>query len=641
MSRRLVVAAAVIACAPLLTCGGDQLLLPGDTRPAELLIMMGNYQTGARGQALAESLVVQVVNSRGHPIEGQDVAFVVQTGEGGRLEPDTVSTDALGRAWTWWTLGTSIGLQTVEVHVIGDEALAVTFTASAASARPAQLVAVSGDQQAAPAGTPLSDPLVVQATDSRGDPVAGLLVSWTANGGGTVSAATGATGTDGRASVERMLGPASGTQTTVASASAASGSPVTFTATATVGRLGQLTIVTQPSGTALIGVVLPQQPRIQLRDPAGNPRALAGVAITASIASGLPATLTGQLTRSTDASGLASFADLALSGPAGGYRLRFSGADLAEVVSSAISLTTGEPSRARSSLDAEPEAATVLIATSRVSVTVRNSAGSLIGGATVMPASNRSGAYFIPISASTGEDGVASFNFTASIAGAHVISAQVQGVEIDQRDTIIVSKLGTSTTITSDIPDPSLALSAIPVNVSVTATAGVTPAGTVSVSDGEVSCITSAPTGSCQLLPRSAGSKSLTANYQGSGTFDPSIGTETHRVDSIPTVTDGLQSNSPIANPGVTIRFVARVTSAVGGLPPPPVGNSVTFARNACAGPSSVPIGEPQPLSSAGWASIQVKLPPGLHVIFACYNGSPSHATSAADPITQLVRARF
>jgi hypothetical protein len=257
-------------------------------------------------------------------------------------------------------------------------------------------------------------------------------------------------------------------------------------------------------------------------------------------------------------------------------------------------------------------------------------------------ASNRSGAQFVPPSVSTGEDGVATFTFTASTSGAHVISARAQGVEIEQRDTITVSKLATSTVITSDIPDPSLALSAIPISVLVNATPGVTPAGSVSVSDGEVSCTTTAPTGTCQLLPRSAGIKLLVARYQGSTTFDPSSGTETHRVDSIPTVTDALESDHPFVNLGSTIVLRARVSAAVGGLPPPPVGSTVTFARNACAGPLMAPIGTPQPLSSTGWAVLRTdELPGGVHVIFACYNGSPSHATSAADPITQLVRQRF
>jgi hypothetical protein len=299
-------------------------------------------------------------------------------------------------------------------------------------------------------------------------------------------------------------------------------------------------------------------------------------------------------------------------------------------------------SSTRSELDAEPEAVAVLIGTSRVTVTVRDGAGNPIGGASVVPASSRSGAQFSPGTATTGEDGVAAFDFTASSFGAHVISARAKGVQIEPTDTVAVSRLPTSTTITSDVPDPSLALAAIPVSVSVSGPAGVTPAGSVSVSDGEVSCTTTAPSGTCQLVPRSAGSKLFTASYQGTATFEPSNGTANHRVDSIPTVTDALQSDSPIPQEGATITFMARVSVAVGGLPPAPPGSTVTFARNACTGPAKVLIETPQPLSSTGWASVQTsRLPGGIHVIFACYDGSPSHATSGADPITQVVRPRF
>src|SRR5688572_29887192 len=85
MPRRPVVAAAVVACTVAVACNGNELLLPGDTRPVDLAIVNGNFQTGGMGLPLGKLLVVQVINSRGQPIEGQNVAFVVATGEG-RLE---------------------------------------------------------------------------------------------------------------------------------------------------------------------------------------------------------------------------------------------------------------------------------------------------------------------------------------------------------------------------------------------------------------------------------------------------------------------------------------------------------------------------------------------------------------------------
>ncbi|HEX5385796.1 MAG TPA: Ig-like domain repeat protein [Gemmatimonadales bacterium] len=95
------------------------------------------------------------------------------------------------------------------------------------------IAAVSGNGQTAPAGGALPAPLVVKATDGAGQPVAGLAIAWSVTGGGSLNTSSTATGADGRASVERILGPDAGTQKTTASADNAAGSPVTFTAIAT------------------------------------------------------------------------------------------------------------------------------------------------------------------------------------------------------------------------------------------------------------------------------------------------------------------------------------------------------------------------------------------------------------------------
>ena len=49
-------------------------------------------------------------------------------------------------------------------------------------------------------------------TDAFGNPISGVAISWTVEGGGTVSEATVNTDSEGRASVERQLGPAAGPQ---------------------------------------------------------------------------------------------------------------------------------------------------------------------------------------------------------------------------------------------------------------------------------------------------------------------------------------------------------------------------------------------------------------------------------------------
>src|SRR4051812_34359342 len=79
--------------------------------------------------------------------------------------------------------------------------------------------AVTGDGQTGRAGQELINPLVVAVTDASGNPVPGIEVHWAAQGGGSVSGETTKTGSDGHASVKRVLGPDIGRQTTTASVS--------------------------------------------------------------------------------------------------------------------------------------------------------------------------------------------------------------------------------------------------------------------------------------------------------------------------------------------------------------------------------------------------------------------------------------
>ena len=171
---------------------------------------------------------------------------------------------------------------------------------------------VAGDGQSAAAGGALPDPLVVLVTDQSGDPVQGVGVQWVAQGGGSVSPASAQTGSDGKASVERVLGATPGQQTTTASVSGLEGSPVTFTATATEGSSASITITTNPPTSALTGEVFDPsvQPVVQVKDAGGN--AAAGVTVTAT-ASG-SGTLEGVTTATSDAAGVARFGDLGLSG---------------------------------------------------------------------------------------------------------------------------------------------------------------------------------------------------------------------------------------------------------------------------------------------------------------------------------------
>jgi hypothetical protein len=178
---------------------------------------------------------------------------------------------------------------------------------------PSAIEMAGGDGQVAPAGASLPNPLVVLVTDEAGDPVEGVTVQWTATGGGGVTPGSVQTGSDGKASTSRTLGATTGQQTTTAAVTGLQGSPVTFTATATDGLTPGITITTNPPTEALTGEVFDPvvQPVVQVRDGTGQP--MAGVQVTASVASG-GGTLEGTTTATTDASGVARFGDLGISG---------------------------------------------------------------------------------------------------------------------------------------------------------------------------------------------------------------------------------------------------------------------------------------------------------------------------------------
>src|SRR2546430_9993379 len=104
---------------------------------------------------------------------------------------------------------------------------------------------------------------------------------------------------------------------------------------------GQLALTTPPSATAQSGAPFAQQPAVQVQDANGNPVATQGVSVTASIATGPAGASLASFSATSDATGLARFAALTLSGPPGSYTLMFASGTLSTVTSGAIALSAG------------------------------------------------------------------------------------------------------------------------------------------------------------------------------------------------------------------------------------------------------------------------------------------------------------
>src|SRR5512144_539180 len=264
--RRFASLLAFCLCTVVAASGSDGLVLPEESRPAKIVIVSGDGQSGAAGATLSLPLVVKVTDALDRPVEGQAVAFTIDAG-GGQVAPASVKTGSDGTASASWTLGSAAGQQRVRALVTGDDLL-VKFSASAVSGAGTRLELVSGDNQTAAVGSALADSLVVRVTDDLGNPVAGIEVQWAATGGGSISPASVPSGADGRAAAERVLGNTSGAQG--AQASSPGIGSVTFTQTATPANPTSLLLVAGDAQTGAVGAALPDSLTVRLVDDNGN-----------------------------------------------------------------------------------------------------------------------------------------------------------------------------------------------------------------------------------------------------------------------------------------------------------------------------------------------------------------------------------
>jgi uncharacterized protein YccT (UPF0319 family) len=293
--------------------------------------------------AIAPSVIV--TDTGGNPIAGVGVTFAVASGDGSLAASGDATTNDAGIATSpAWTLGTTAGTNTLTATSTGLTNSPITFTATGTAGAATQLTITTQPSATAASGAAFAQQPAIQLRDGSGNAVEQIGVIVTAaiasgDGtlGGTLTATTDVAGlatfTDlsitGLAG-ERTLSFTSGTLT------AATSSAIDITA----GAATQLTITTQPSATAASGTAFAQQPAIQLRDGGGNAVAQADVVVTAAIASG-DGTLGGTVESTTDAAGLATFADLSITGLVGERTLSFTSGTLTAATSSAIDITAG------------------------------------------------------------------------------------------------------------------------------------------------------------------------------------------------------------------------------------------------------------------------------------------------------------
>ena len=218
--------AAVLGCG-----GGDGGTPPATTAIAKTSASSGDAQSGTVGEPLTNALRV-IVTEGGAPLSGATVAWST-TAAGGNVDPASAVTAADGVASTTWTLGTAAGAQSAAATLSGASGSPVSFSASAAAGPAAALAEQGGNGQTGEINSPLVEPVQAKVTDEFGNAVADVPVNWTATGA-AVSAPTVPSDAAGVSQVTVTLGGTAGPITIVAASDGLDGSPVTFTATATV-----------------------------------------------------------------------------------------------------------------------------------------------------------------------------------------------------------------------------------------------------------------------------------------------------------------------------------------------------------------------------------------------------------------------
>ncbi|HSK18948.1 MAG TPA: hypothetical protein VK912_07395, partial [Longimicrobiales bacterium] len=180
---------------------------PSAAGAAARLTALTDGLTGYVGEALPVPVGLSVEDSDGRPIAGAVVEFEVVAGDGA-MDPAVAVSDSGGLAMARWTLGIAPGLNELRARVRGAEESVISVRAMAVIRPPARLGALRGDEQTAPRGAALPEPVVVRLEDEDGNPVPGARVQFSVtSGGGAVQPASGVSDDAGLVRTSWTLGP--------------------------------------------------------------------------------------------------------------------------------------------------------------------------------------------------------------------------------------------------------------------------------------------------------------------------------------------------------------------------------------------------------------------------------------------------
>jgi adhesin/invasin len=240
----------------------------------------GDGQSATVNTAVPTPPSAKVADQYGNGVPNAAVTFAV-TGGGGSVTGASQTTDANGLATVGsWKLGTTAGGNALSAT---SGSFSASFSATGTAAAAKTIAQTGGNSQTDTVAATLAVPYTVTVSDTFGNPVSNVTATWAVTGGGTITPSS-ATGASGVASATRVLGRTVGPQGATATVSGLSGSPVSFTATATHGAATQLIKVAGDGQSATAGSAVAIPPAAKVTDQFGN--GISGVAVTFAVASG-------------------------------------------------------------------------------------------------------------------------------------------------------------------------------------------------------------------------------------------------------------------------------------------------------------------------------------------------------------------
>jgi hypothetical protein len=351
-------------------------------------------------------------------------------------------TDQKGKAMRSASLAWSSSSAAVTVAGLGADSAIVTaagngtatITAASGSASGGVAVQVAqaptivqkagGDGQTGAAGAALPQPVSVGVRDRLGAPVAGVTVTFTPVGGGSLSAPSAVTGANGNASVTWTLGTAAGSAQVVLASATALGD-LQFSATAVAGPAATAVASAGNNQTAALSAAVAVPPRVRVSDAFGNPVAGVGVQFAVTAGGGSVA----GATQTTDSNGTAAADSWTLGAASGTNTLTatFPGTAVPAVVFTASSATGGTITITAGNNQAAMAGTAVPTAPS---VVVRDAGGNPLAGMQVTFAVTAGGGTVGAGSVTTNGSGVASAGSwtLGAVAGPNTVTASVAGI---------------------------------------------------------------------------------------------------------------------------------------------------------------------------------------------------------------------